>query len=69
MSKPEQENTWNEIRKEGEAAGASKELHDTAKDAGLTQEEFELKKKQLLGLQLMERMNLTGGNKIWILEI
>ncbi len=38
MSKPEQENTWNEIKKEGEAAGTSKELHDTAKNAGLTQE-------------------------------
>ena len=38
MSKPEQENTWDEVKKEGEAAGTAKELHDTAKDVGLTQE-------------------------------
>lgn len=38
MSEPEQEKTWNEIKKEAEAAGVAKNLHDVAQDAGLTQE-------------------------------
>lgn len=38
MSKPEQEKTWTEVKKEAEDAGVSKELHDTAEKANLTKE-------------------------------